>query len=129
MKKLRRFGPASAAAIGLISLSGIASVTMAGIASAAPKPLSMRLTGLTVEETHFAVPAGEDTGAAAVCPTGDKVIGGGPFNSSADPSVTIELTSSNTNLKGWSSTEDNSSSSDESVDEWAVCAEAQRASS
>jgi hypothetical protein len=74
-------------------------------------------------------PAGKTTNVTVKCPAGTRVLGGGPFNSSADPTVTIGLTTSLSNLRGWHSKEDNSSSTSESVDEWAVCAKTSAASS
>jgi hypothetical protein len=82
-----------------------------------------------VSSSYKSNPAGKATEVTVKCPAGTDVLGGGPFNSSADPTVTIGLTTSETSLHGWHSIEDNASSSKESVDEWGVCAEAKRASS
>jgi hypothetical protein len=81
-----------------------------------------------VASSYVSNPAGEATTVGVNCPTGTKVLGGGPFNSSADPTVTIGLTTSLSSLKGWHSAENNSSTAGESVDEWAVCAKAVAAS-
>jgi hypothetical protein len=81
-----------------------------------------------VSSAYVSNPAGKATAVTVNCPAGTKVLGGGPFNSSADPTVTIGLTTSLSSLKGWHSKEDNSSSASESVDEWAVCARAVAAS-
>jgi hypothetical protein len=81
-----------------------------------------------VASSYVTNPAGRATTVGKDCPAGTKVLGGGPFNSSADPTVTIGLTTSVTGLKGWHSKEDNASSSSESVDEWSVCAKAVAAS-
>lgn len=72
----------------------------------------------------MADPAGTATTVTVACPTGSKVLGGGGFYSSESPLVNIGLTSSLSDLKGWSFTENNDSSSSESVDAWAVCARA-----
>jgi hypothetical protein len=75
--------------------------------------------------SHYTVnPVGTATAVTVKCPGGRRVLGGGPFNSSTDPAVNIGLTTSATNLKSWHSTENNESSTSESVDEWAVCAKA-----
>jgi hypothetical protein len=63
------------------------------------------------------------------CPSGSLVLSGGPLYNSSNPDMAIGLTTSLGNLKGWHSVEDNASSTGESVDEWAVCATAKRASS
>jgi hypothetical protein len=86
----------------------------------AKKPTSWK----QVASSYISNPAGSATNATVSCPSGTKVLGGGPFNSSADPTVTVGLTTSLSNLEGWHSAEDNGSSSSESVDEWAVCAKA-----
>jgi hypothetical protein len=77
-----------------------------------------------VYSSYVANPANTASTVTVACPTGTKVLGGGGFNSSSDVSVNIGLTSSLSNLKGWSITENNDSSSSESVDAWAVCAKA-----
>jgi hypothetical protein len=77
-----------------------------------------------VNSPYKSNPAGKVAKVSVACPGGTKVLGGGPFNSSTDPAVTIGLTTSQSNLKGWHSWEDNSSSTGEAVDEWAVCAKA-----
>jgi hypothetical protein len=82
-----------------------------------------------VSTSYKSNPAGKATDVVVKCPSGTDVLGGGPFNSSADSTVTIGLTTSESSLHGWHSLEDNASSSKESVDEWAVCASAKRASS
>jgi hypothetical protein len=82
-----------------------------------------------VSSPYVSNPAGKATTATVTCPSGTKVLGGGPFNSSADPSVTIGLTTSVSSLKGWHSSEHNNSSVSESVDEWAVCAQVVSAAS
>jgi len=81
-----------------------------------------------VSSAYKSNPAGTATTVSVKCPAGMNVLGGGPFNSSSDPTVTIGLTASLSGLNGWNSTEDNSSSASESVDEWAVCAKAVKAS-
>jgi hypothetical protein len=81
-----------------------------------------------VASAYVSNPAGHATTVTVRCPSGTKVLGGGPFNSSAAPTVTVGLTTSLSSLKGWHSAEDNGSSSGESVDEWAVCAKAVAAS-
>jgi hypothetical protein len=81
-----------------------------------------------VSSDYVSNPAGTATTVTVNCPAGTKVLGGGPFNSSADPTVTVGLTTSLSSLKGWHSKEDNASSATESVDEWAVCADAVAAS-
>lgn len=75
-----------------------------------------------VNSAYVPNPAGTATTVSVKCPAGTKVLGGGPFNSSSDPTVTVGLTTPLSGLKGWNSTEDNASSASESVDEWAVCA-------
>lgn len=82
-----------------------------------------------VSSKYVSNPAGEATSVSVNCPTGASVLGGGPFNSSYSPLVTIGLTAQLSDLKGWNSTEDNSNSANESVDEWAVCAAAVAATS
>jgi hypothetical protein len=82
-----------------------------------------------IASSYVVNPAETATSVQVSCPSGTKVLGGGPFNTSAEPEVTIGVSSSLSSLKGWSSTEDNASSYSESVDEWAVCAEAKKATS
>jgi hypothetical protein len=82
-----------------------------------------------ISSAYKANPADTATNVKVKCPSGTLVLSGGPFNSSSDPEVTIALTTSLSNLDGWHSVENNNSSTDESVDEWAVCAKAERASS
>jgi hypothetical protein len=77
-----------------------------------------------VASSYVPNPAGTATTVTAMCPKGTRVLAGGPFNSSAKPTVTVGLTTSLTSLTGWHSVEDNASSASESVDEWAVCATA-----
>ena len=43
-------------------------------------------------------PASRETPVSVTCPAGTKVLGGGPFNSSPDPTVTIGLTTSVSSL-------------------------------
>jgi hypothetical protein len=82
-----------------------------------------------ISSAYKANPADAATNVKVKCPSGTLVLSGGPFNSSSDPEVTIGLTTPLSNLDGWHSVENNNSSADESVDEWAVCAKAKRASS
>jgi hypothetical protein len=82
-----------------------------------------------INSVYKSNPAGAATNVRVKCPAGTDVLAGGPFNSSTNPAVTIGLTTSLGNLEGWHSWEDNSSSTDESVDEWAVCAKAKPLSS
>jgi hypothetical protein len=81
-----------------------------------------------VASNYVTNPAGKATVVTVNCPAGTKVLGGGPFNSSADPTVTVGLTTSLSSLRGWHSKENNSSAASESADEWAVCAKAVAAS-
>jgi len=69
-------------------------------------------------------PISNATSVSVTCPKGTKVLGGGDFNNSSSSLVNIGLTSSNSNLKGWTTIENNDSSSSESFDAWAVCAQA-----
>jgi len=82
-----------------------------------------------ISSAYKANPAGVATSVQVKCPSGTLVLSGGPFNSSSDPNVTIGVTTSLSKLNGWHSIENNASSTAESVDEWAVCADAKRASS
>ena len=82
-----------------------------------------------VNSTYKSNPANTATTVHVDCPSGTDVLGGGPFNSSADPEVTIGLTTPLTDLTAWHSAENNASSTSESVDEWAVCAKTTSASS
>jgi hypothetical protein len=75
-----------------------------------------------VNSDYVPNPKGTATNVSVNCPAGTEVLGGGPFNSSSDPTVTIGLTTPLSGLKGWHSWEDNASRASESVDEWAVCA-------
>ncbi len=68
-------------------------------------------------------PAHLPTQVTVACPIGTKVLGGGDFNSSTNPLVTIGLTSFGSRRESWGTTENNESSSSESVDAWAVCAQ------
>jgi hypothetical protein len=77
-----------------------------------------------VNSAYVPNPAGTATTVSVNCPAGTKAIGGGPFNGSADPTVTVGLTTPLSGLTGWHSWEDNASTASESVDEWAVCAKA-----
>jgi hypothetical protein len=87
-------------------------------------------TGWTqISSAYKANPADTATNVTVKCPSGTLALSGGPFNSSSDPEVIIGLTTSLRNLTGWHSVENNNSATDESVDEWAVCAKAKRASS
>jgi hypothetical protein len=108
------------------------------IASAGPESTVARATVLCATEpagwaqvTSASVsnPAGKATNSTANCPKGTNVLGGGPVPSSTDPEVTIGLTTSRTDLKGWHSKENNATSTDDSVVEWAVCADTMAASS
>ncbi len=75
-----------------------------------------------VASSYVVNPVSTATPVSVKCPKGTKVLGGGDFNDSGSQLVNIGLTSSKSNLKGWSTTENNDSSSSESVDAWAVCA-------
>jgi hypothetical protein len=75
-----------------------------------------------VASSYKTNPAGKATLVTVNCPGATHVIGGGPFNSSDAPTVTVGLTTSLSTLKGWHSKENNKSTSSESVDEWAICA-------
>ncbi len=77
-----------------------------------------------VASSYSVNPSDTATTVTVTCPTGTRVLGGGDFNDSNSPLVNIGLTSSLSSLKGWSATENNDSSSSESVDAWAVCAKA-----
>jgi hypothetical protein len=69
-------------------------------------------------------PANFPTQLNVACPTGTKVLGGGAFASSANPLVTIGVTDFTSRSGGWSTIENNNTSSSESVVAWAVCAQA-----
>jgi len=75
-----------------------------------------------VASSYSVNPVSTATSVTVACPKGTRVLGGGDFNDSNSSLVDIGLTSSLSSLKGWSTTEDNNSSSSESVDAWAVCA-------
>jgi hypothetical protein len=75
-----------------------------------------------VSSSYVVNPVSTATPVSVTCPKGTKVLGGGDFNDSGSSLVNIGLTSSLSSLKGWSTTENNDSSSSESVDAWAVCA-------
>jgi hypothetical protein len=77
-----------------------------------------------VASSYSVNPSDTATTVTVTCPQHTKVLGGGDFNTSGSPLVNIGLTSSLSNLTGWSTTENNDSSSSESVDAWAVCAKA-----
>jgi hypothetical protein len=77
-----------------------------------------------VSSSYSVNPSDTATTVTVKCPQGTKVLGGGDFNTSGSPLVNIGLTSSLSSLKGWSTTENNDSSTSESVDAWAVCAKA-----
>src|ERR1700733_14531304 len=79
MRKLHQVGFASAAAIGLMSLSAIGSLTTAGIASAAPKVPNLKLSGYTYAEARVSIPPDAQAATTAVCPSGDVVVGGGGY--------------------------------------------------
>jgi hypothetical protein len=75
-----------------------------------------------VSSSYMANPSNTATTVTVPCPKGTKVLGGGNFNDSSSSLVNIGHTSSLSDLKGWSTTENNDSSSSEAVDAWAVCA-------
>jgi hypothetical protein len=77
-----------------------------------------------VSSSYVVNPMSTATSVSVTCPKGTKVLGGGDFNDSSSSLVNIGLTSSMSNLKGWSTTENNDSPASESVDAWAACAKA-----
>ena len=77
-----------------------------------------------VSSSYVANPSNTATSVRVNCPKHTEVLGGGDFNTSNSPLVNIGVTSSLSDLKGWSTTENNDSSTSESVDAWAVCAKA-----
>jgi hypothetical protein len=77
-----------------------------------------------VSSSYVVNPSKTVTTVTVPCPKGTKVLGGGDFNDSSSSLVNIGHGSSLSDLDGWSTTENNDSSSSESVDAWAVCAKA-----
>jgi hypothetical protein len=77
-----------------------------------------------VSSSYVANPSNTATSVSVNCPKQTEVLGGGDFNTSISPLVNIGVTISFSDLKGWTTIENNDSSSSESVDAWAVCAEA-----
>ncbi len=77
-----------------------------------------------VSSSYVVNPSNTATTVTVPCPKGTKVLGGGNFNDSSSSLVNIGHASSFSDLKGWSTTENNDSSSSEAVDAWAVCAKA-----
>jgi hypothetical protein len=75
-----------------------------------------------VSSSYVANPSKKATSVSVNCPKNTKVLGGGDFNTSNSPLVNIGITSSFSDLEGWTTIENNDSSSSESVDAWAVCA-------
>jgi hypothetical protein len=75
-----------------------------------------------VHSSYVANPSKTATSVSVSCPKHTKVLGGGDFNTSGSPLVNIGVTSSFSDLEGWTTVENNASSSSESVDAWAVCA-------
>jgi hypothetical protein len=67
-------------------------------------------------------PASTATTVSTNCPSGTEVLGGGSFMKSTSSLVMIGLTDSLPSLTGWQTNENNNSSSSESVDAWAICA-------
>jgi len=107
-----------------LSSAGSESTTGRTIVVCATKP-----TGWAQVSSHYVSnPAHQATNVTVNCPKDTKVLGGGPFNTSTRPTVTIGLTTSQSDLEGWHSVENNASLAKESVDQWAVCAKAAAAS-
>jgi hypothetical protein len=96
--------------------SSAAGGTAVGVCAARPKGWAQ------VSSSYVKNPSDLATEVSVTCPKGTKVLGGGDFNNSSSSLVNIGVTSSLSSLKGWSTTENNDSSSSEAVDAWAVCA-------